>query len=336
MLFHLSRFATPEQKALGESIVLLVPTLKIGSIIGKGGALVRNLQAQCGVKVQVSPRPVEGGDLEQDVTLVGTAESIAFAARTMVHQLFPDGSGTAVAPSIPGLTQWGVPAAVAPSPWQASVYGAPGGALAARAVAARAVVAGKEVRFALRPAEVSRIIGKSGAGIRELCKKSGASIVFDNTVQPSLGSIPGQARESLGAGQIGIVRGEPEVAIVALKLVIEKLAEPPEKESKVPEPPRAPGQLRLLIMVPSTQIGFLMGKKGATILEIKEKTGANINISPRLEHVYDQAAGVALQACIIEGNMEQVSKATESIITQLGEPARKPKVMVGPAGEGEA
>jgi len=163
-----------------------------------------------------------------------------------------------------------------------------------------------EVRFALRPREVSRIIGKGGQGVQTICKESRVKLIFDKQVQPAVGGA------TYGPAQICTIRGEGSNISKSLELLISTLA---GDESE---------NMRILILVPSPTIGFLLGTKGAKIKETKEQSGARIMITGRSDAIWDHVSGVALQSVVIEGSADQIITAVKSLVSQLDEAQQTP------------
>merc|ERR1719253_12758 len=74
------------------SKIMQVPSNNVGSIIGKGGSVIKTLIQDTGCRIQIQQREeCEPGAQERGVTLSGTADQIAMAER-MITQLLTDGA----------------------------------------------------------------------------------------------------------------------------------------------------------------------------------------------------------------------------------------------------
>jgi len=266
-----------------------VPSSKIGSIIGKSGQVVRSIYAQSGAKIQISGRPEttsDGPPVDQEVNVQGrNGQSIAAAVRILLGLLFPSSTPYSFGPQL-ASSYW----PPAPIPQVASIRPDQ-----------------FEIRFALRPAAVSKIIGKGGQGIQSLCKQTHVNLIFDKQTQQSIGGAP---------GQIGTIRGEVGNIQSAVEVLISALFGTPTTDG----PDDAKSQnARFLLLVPTPLVGFLLGTKGAKMKETKAQSKAQISITGRTDAIWDHSTGVALQATVIEGTCEQVTIAVKSIVAQLDE-----------------
>jgi len=295
--YQLAKYQSHDGKTQGGALALLIPSAQIGLIIGKQGAIVRSVQSQAGSRIQIASRPESSGDApsDQEVTIFGSPAAITAAARVLLGHLFrqamPPPAAYAVAQAYPIAppTYWAPPPVPAP-------------------IALAQDSAELEVRFALRPNEVSRIIGKGGSGIQSLCKQARVKLVFDKQIQTSIGG------PTIGPAQIGTVRGDAANISKALEIAVTTLATPLDDSESDKKEQKS---VRFILMVPSPVIGFLLGTKGARIKETKEKSGAQINITGRADAIWDHVTGVALQAVILEGDSEQVVSAVQALVQQL-------------------
>jgi transcription antitermination factor NusA-like protein len=298
LVFQMAKYQSADGKA--PSLVLLVKPSQVGLIIGKAGAIVRSVQSQSGARIQVSARPdpapdSDDGSGDQEVNVSGNPQAIATAARALVGHLFQQ----PVSPPPPSYLP--PPPAYLPPPPPLNPYWGPPPSHIAQGPPLRS--GELEVRFALRPREVSRIIGKGGQGIQTICKQSHVKLVFDKQVQQAVGGA------SHGPAQIGTIRGEGSNISKSLDLLISTLTSGDDSESK--------DTVRFLILVPSPTIGFLLGTKGSKIKETKEQSGASINITGRSDAIWDHVSGVALQAVVIEGSVDSVTTAVKSLVSPL-------------------
>jgi poly(rC)-binding protein 2/3/4 len=152
---------------------LLFQQVQTGAIIGKAGAVIREIQEQTGVKMRVSNEPIEHST-EKSVTFTGTPEQVHDAIYRVVNQLKanPPRPGTNVVLWEPGAA----PAAAA----YAFPYGAasmyPGYAPYPYPVAAGAANGGSSQKIAIPVNTAGSVIGKGGSVISDIKVKTGCTI----------------------------------------------------------------------------------------------------------------------------------------------------------------
>jgi transcription antitermination factor NusA-like protein len=160
----------------------LVHKSTVGAIIGKGGAVIKDTQAQTGARVQVSNDPLPRST-EKSVTLTGSSDAISKAAYRVLCQLRdnPLKSGTKVYPYVPGQPM------IPEMPFGGM---APYGQQAGPTMYAQTPILqyglGTAVAAASQPTSTQKIaipticagcvIGKRGSVIRELRIRSGCNI----------------------------------------------------------------------------------------------------------------------------------------------------------------
>ncbi|XP_052122846.1 poly(rC)-binding protein 3 isoform X1 [Frankliniella occidentalis] len=121
------------------------------------------------------------------------------------------------------------------------------------------------IRLIMLGKEVGSIIGKKGEIVKRFREESGAKINISD------GSCP---------ERIVTVTGATKAIFKAFTLISKKMEEFHEMQSPnggAPATPRAPITLRLI--VPASQCGSLIGKGGSKIKEIREVTGASIQVA---------------------------------------------------------
>ena len=88
------RQATKPAHRMNITLKFLLPDSAAGSIIGKGGATVNEIQSQTGSRIQLSrAAEVFPGTTDRIVTVYGTAPSILGAFHLMISKLVRDGEG---------------------------------------------------------------------------------------------------------------------------------------------------------------------------------------------------------------------------------------------------
>ncbi|KFO57994.1 Poly(rC)-binding protein 4, partial [Corvus brachyrhynchos] len=116
------------------------------------------------------------------------------------------------------------------------------------------------LRMLMHGKEIGSIIGKKGETVKRIREQSSARITI------SEGSCP---------ERITTITGSTDAVFRAVSMIAFKLE---EVDSPPTSPPgRAPVTLRLVI--PASQCGSLIGKAGAKIREIRESTGAQVQVA---------------------------------------------------------
>eukprot|EP00096_Caligus_rogercresseyi_P016061 TRINITY_DN859_c0_g1_i1.p1 TRINITY_DN859_c0_g1~~TRINITY_DN859_c0_g1_i1.p1 ORF type:complete len:407 (-),score=157.28 TRINITY_DN859_c0_g1_i1:300-1520(-) len=136
------------------------------------------------------------------------------------------------------------------------------------------------IRMVMNGKEVGSIIGKGGEIINSIRESSGAKIHISD------GSVP---------ERIVTISGSVEAIYKSFKLLTRKL-----EEDREPRPP-----ITLRLIVPASQCGSLIGKGGSKIKEMREISGASIQVaSEMLPNSTERAVTVsgtkeAISACIL-------------------------------------
>lgn len=118
------------------------------------------------------------------------------------------------------------------------------------------------IRMIMNGKDVGSIIGKGGEIINNIREESGAKIHITD------GSVP---------ERIVTVSGSTDAILKAFTMVCKKMEEDGPREGNAPNSvPRPPVTLRLIF--PASQCGSLIGKGGSKIKEIREVTGASIQV----------------------------------------------------------
>ncbi|KAI1280349.1 Poly(rC)-binding protein 3 [Halotydeus destructor] len=123
------------------------------------------------------------------------------------------------------------------------------------------------IRLIMQGKEVGSIIGKKGDNIKKFREESGAKINISD------GSCP---------ERIVTVTGSTEAILKAFSLIARKF----EEDCLTSQPPGVAlggkPQVTLRLIVPASQCGSLIGKGGAKIKEIREITGATIQVASEM------------------------------------------------------
>jgi len=147
------------------------------------------------------------------------------------------------------------------------------------------------IRLIMQGKEVGSIIGKKGDNIKKFREESGAKINISD------GSCP---------ERIVTVTGSTEAILKAFSLIARKFEEdclPMQTPGVVLGKP----QVTLRLIVPASQCGSLIGKGGAKIKEIREITGATIQVASEM------LPNSTERAVTVSGSSEAITKCIYQI-----------------------
>jgi predicted RNA-binding protein YlqC (UPF0109 family) len=119
------------------------------------------------------------------------------------------------------------------------------------------------IRLLMQSKEVGSIIGKKGDHVKQIREKSGAKVNISD------GSCP---------ERIVTITGNVTTINKAFSMICKKSEEDLQAlPNSVPQPP-----ITMRLIVPATQCGSLIGKRGSKIKEIRESTGASIQVATEM------------------------------------------------------
>jgi far upstream element-binding protein len=238
-----------------------VPNSVVGSIIGRGGETIQKIQAQYGISVQVAKATdVAPGAPTRPVTLKGPQEAVEMAkgdiellvADRLSGQQGMGGGGGGGSLMGGGLGGGGASGVGAYGPG-ASSDGAGGVAGAGAAFSVAKVIPNDKVGL---------VIGKGGGTIKGMQMRTGANIQIPTT--PDMDN-PSQRTITISASS-------QEACDLASQEVQNVLDAGPTGTGTVS------GGTTLYIQVPNDRVGLIIGKGGATIKDVQNRTGARIQI----------------------------------------------------------
>jgi poly(rC)-binding protein 2/3/4 len=279
--------AAPGSGSGGVEARLLVDSQLVGFLVGRGGGTIKDTIARSGAAVRILPKaelPACACIGDEVVRVAGGLPEVLAALRLLAgqikahplrlgalsHDAAPPGSGLAAGPQLVGGLQQPPPLmlAVATNPDAAFAHpsmggGAfmPGGAGLVAAFCGTAV----EVTFRLlAPAtRTGNIIGKGGEHVKRVRSETGARIKVYDPAPGSEERVVGltSSEDALSpycAAQDALVR-----CVIALT---------------ADDAPAAPHRVRLLTAQAS--VGIVLGKRGATVSQLRQETGASIKVLP--------------------------------------------------------
>lgn len=296
-----------EAKSVGKDqeicLKILAHNNLIGRIIGKQGATIKKIMEETSTKITVSPiSDISSYNLERVITIRGSIPDISKAEAEVSNKLRSayEMDLQAMAPQsvmFPGLHPAAMMATVGLGAGHQAAYhqrpnqaGPPAGA---RPPPPPQVPS--ETTYLFIPnAAVGAIIGTKGSHIRNIIKFSGSSVKIaaaeeeaaagGSSSSSSGGSSTAPAENAAGRGEAAstttdttslrkvTVVGTPESQWKAQYLIFEKLREEGFNQGMEDV------KMTVEIMVPSSQVGRIIGKGGQNVREMQRLTGAIIKL----------------------------------------------------------
>jgi len=171
----------------------------------------------------------------------------------------------------------------------------------------RAIMSGKEV---------GSIIGRGGETINSIREESGANIYISDSSMPE---------------RIVAVKGPTDSVYKAYTRICKKLEENEERSRNDDRSSssRDSGKITLRLVVPASQCGSLIGRGGAKIKEIREETGANVQVAS------EPLPGSTERAVTVSGTRDSVNQTVYHIcVTLLETPVKDGNVQYQPGRGG--
>ncbi|XP_018011558.1 RNA-binding protein Pasilla [Hyalella azteca] len=151
------------------------------------------------------------------------------------------------------------------------------------------------------------IIGKGGETIAQLQKETGARVKMSKAND----FYPGTSE------RVCLITGNVDAILTVLTFVMEKIKEKPDPNAKVDFDGKnsADREKQLKILVPNSTAGMIIGKAGAYIKQIKEESGAYVQISQKAK---DQSLA---ERCItiIASDAENTKNAALMVLAKIVE-----------------
>ncbi|KAK7311741.1 hypothetical protein RJT34_10064 [Clitoria ternatea] len=303
---------------------LLVLSIQVGCLLGKGGSVIKKMAAESGAQIRILPRdklPVCAAASDEIVQITGGVEVVRKALQSVSHQLLENPprdheslSANFTGPSSQSLGQFpphnrsiaaqGAPFATGPHDISSFHSGLPpvNPKFHEAAIHGRTRPSQEMLIFRLLcPAErVGNLIGKGGAIIRILQQETASEIkVLEGTPDSDdcVVAISGPAfpDDRISPVQEAVFRVQTRIA----------KAMPDAKENN----------MLARFLVSSNQIGCLLGKGGSIITEMRKLSGAHIRILGKDK--VPKCASEEEEVIQISGEIEAVHDALLQITTRL-------------------
>ncbi|KAI3962775.1 hypothetical protein MKW98_029934 [Papaver atlanticum] len=311
---------------------LLAPSNQVGCVLGRGGKIVEKIRQGSGAQVRVLPKdhiPVCAIPGDELIQITGNYSAVR-KALLAVSSCLQDNFRTDAAASTPNKTPASVLRGSAvpggqvdqfssrgyPPGTHSLDYHSRGFSVSEGIGASHRMVPEEDIVFRMlcHLDKVGSLIGKGGSIIRALQSDTGASIKIadaepDSDERVVLISARENSEQRHSCAQDAVIRVQSRIAEVGFE-------------------PGAAIVARLL--VPSQQIGCLLGKGGSIIAEMRRSTGASIRIFPREQVPKSGAQSDEVVQAI--GSLQSVQDALFQITGRLREayfPTKLPYPNVG-------
>lgn len=160
--------------------------------------------------------------------------------------------------------------------------------------------AGKlDTRWIIKGNQVGGVIGKNGATVKTIREQSSACV-----------SVLNRKSADKQSDQLMLVRGTAEEVAEGLKLIAIALLEA-QASRRDGESVELASSINLTMLVPSVQVGAIIGKQGATIQAINKDSGAVLQIAK------EAYAGSTDKSVDISGSPESICAATLKVLLEL-------------------
>ena len=274
-------------------IELRVPNPMVGLVIGKGGENIQKMQSQTGVHVQIAKeQDMRPGETLRSIILKGSPDAVAECKR-MIDDIIS--SRQQNAPS----------------------GGGGGGGFGGPKVH---IVRDLDQAFILKVSvpndKVGVIIGKQGMTIRGIQERCRAQIQIPSTADednPNVRTlcIGGDTKEAVDAAQAEISMALQQQAMASQMLGNNGGSNgmPGQNNGGQYSQQPASASAALYLSVPDDKVGVIIGKGGATIKEIQNRTRVKINIP----HTADPGSNPPTRTCSITGTPEAQNHARNEI-----------------------
>ena len=293
---------TEEEDDDSVTLKYLIPDTAAGSIIGKGGSTINEMQTQTGARIQLSRNDETfPGTTDRVVILAGAVGAVLSAMHLMIAKLIADDALRSADPSLDAEEE--------PEP---------------------------QIRLVIPNASCGCVIGRGWATIRGFAEDSGARIKLSSQdrmlpgVTDRVLTVTGPVDRVLRAVALvatALMDDESYAALAARPSTYASGGGLPQGGAEAPSEggPSAAGgrgrrgggkQVTLTVAVPDEHVGAVLGKGGRTISEIQIKSGARIKVSDRGDFV----EGTRNRKLTLTGTPEGTAMAQYLLAQKLSSP----------------
>lgn len=150
------------------------------------------------------------------------------------------------------------------------------------------------IKILMAQKEVGGIIGKGGATIKSFREESGAHINISDGSTPE---------------RVVAINGTLDAVVKAFSLITEKIEEEIVNNSRS----YGSGQVSVRLVVPSSQCGAIIGKGGSKVKEIREISGASVQVAGEM------LPGSTERTVALLGSAESLTRCIEELTAVLME-----------------
>lgn len=288
----------PNSNSSGEDdfqIELRVPNPMVGLVIGKGGENIQKMQSQTGVHVQIAKeQDMRPGETLRSIVLKGRSEAVTECKR-MIDEIIS-------------------------SRQQNPPMGGGGGYGGQKVHVVRELDQAFILKVSVPNDKVGVIIGKQGMTIRGIQERSRAQIQIPSTADednPNVRTlcIGGDTKEAVDAAQMEITMALQQQAMASQMIGSgmgmgggQGMGQNGGGGQYAPQG-QASAAAALYLSVPDDKVGVIIGKGGATIKEIQNRTRVKINIP----QTADPLSNPPTRTCSIMGTPEAQNAARNEI-----------------------
>lgn len=267
------------------SPTLLIPTDKAGQVVGRGGDNLKKVREECRVRVALEREPVVDPTSGAQERLLTMSGEMNQMPRALRYMLGTGAAPAAVLPPALGLPP------LAPSTTHSQVR------------APSSDPDEIQLQFTVPDKLAGAILGKGGAQVKQTAASAGCKVSMTNRLA--------------GTERRAVIIGTYSQCVVAQNLLYEQIM----------EASRAAGQevseVSVMFLVRKEAAGAVIGKQGATLKQIREQSGAKIQLAR--EEVEGQ------RPCTLTGSMQSVLQAEKSIFEAVRQvPVAEPPAVAPP------
>ncbi|KAM7250985.1 hypothetical protein ACFE04_022868 [Oxalis oulophora] len=279
------------------TVRMLVPADQIGCVIGKGGQVIQNIRSETNAQIRVlkdEHLPPCALNFDELLLIIGEPSVVRkalYQVATRLHEN-PSRSQHLLFSSSPMYAVGGM--LTSPNPSGPSLMGSYGSYSGRRDEASAREFS---LRFVCPTGNIGAVIGKGGSIIKQIRQESGASIKVDSSAVEGDDCIIFVSSKEYFE--------DPSPTITAALRLQPRCSEKSDRESN-------DSVITTRLLVPSSQIGCLIGKGGSIISQMRSITRASIRILsedglPKIAHDDDEMVQITGAPDVASNALSQVT-----------------------------
>eukprot|EP01135_Chromosphaera_perkinsii_P003555 Nk52_evm13s248 gene=Nk52_evmTU13s248 len=267
---------------------IMVPSHKVGLIIGRGGEKIKELQSKSGARIQIVQQGISPSAVEKPVEITGDSYTVQ-VAQDMIYAIINDNYGNQNNSSYGNNSYGG--------------NGSYGGNNSSRED-------GSQREVTVPRGAVGLVIGRGGDTIKRMQIESGAHIQLQT--------------DNGGPDRVVMIKGTEESIVLAEQKVNAILEEYRERQqngntrsssntySSSSYQSQQPGSLTTSVKIIRDKVGLVIGRGGETIKWIQQTSGARVQLNRNIPQDASE------KEFTVSGLPEQVQYATQLINEKAG------------------